>query len=166
MGRKSIRIMNAERKLIEEMLMTPNSDQEIIKAIGISKTTFYRYKSRIYKEHAERFTSQRVENIGFYKEQLHTRLTKYLRILENKLASCNNDHDTAMLVEVTVGVAQSIFDLNLQGIQVLDSIRALDSKVRTLEIIPRNNSSSSTSNLNSITTVDDTSNNSTNNNET
>jgi ACT domain-containing protein len=132
--------LKAELRAIEEMLMTCSTDQEIIKAVGISKSSYYRYKARIYKEHSERFNERRFINVGFYTEQLHNRLTKYLKILESRLESCNN-HDTAALAIITVEVAKTIFDLNMQGLEILDTVRALDRKlVHTYEIDHANSS--------------------------
>ena len=105
------------------------TNAEIMRAVGISEATFYRYKARIFHEYAERFTQQKASDVGFYKQQLHDRLTRYLKILEDKLDK-SSGRDAAELARTTMEISKMIFDLNLQGIEILDTVRSLDNKVR------------------------------------
>jgi hypothetical protein len=124
----------AELRTIEEMLMCYDTDREIIEILKIPTSTFYRYKSRIIKDHAERFNQKKFSEVGFYSQQLHDRLTGYLKILEPKLRDNCSPRDTAAIVQIMVDISRAIFDLNLQGLEILDTIRALDRKMNTYEI--------------------------------
>jgi ACT domain-containing protein len=66
-----IRLMNEIRKLI------PNKkDYEIMKILGIPNSTFYRYKSRIYKEDKELLSKIMIE-------PLESRMLQIMRSLED-----------------------------------------------------------------------------------
>jgi hypothetical protein len=147
------RRITAEMKIIEEMLMSYNTDVEIINILKIPVATFYRYKSRIYQDCASRFNEKRITDTGFYTEQLNTRLTKYLKIFESKLDECNT-RDIVGVGQLVVETAKTIFDLNLQGLEILDTVRSLDKKIQTYEVShggsSSNNNGSTNVNNNSI----------------
>jgi hypothetical protein len=133
----------AELKTIEEMLLTYSMDTEIISILKIPTSTFYRYKARIMQDYAERFDKKRFDDVGLHTEQLRNRLSKYLKILESRLENCNA-HETAALAQITVEVAKTLFDLDLQGLEILDKIRALDKKIYNCGTVGLNNTSSIT----------------------
>ena len=81
--------MRAERNQIEHMLLEGRSNSDIIKTLGISEGSFYRYRTKIFRDYAEHFKAQKLDNIGFYTGQLHNRLTKYLKLVEGKLEGSN-----------------------------------------------------------------------------
>ena len=151
----------AEMKTIEEMLMTYSTDVEIITILKIPPSTFYRYKARIFKDYAEVFNQRRVTDTGFYTEQLNSRLTKYLKIFESKLDECNA-HDAVGIGQLVVDTAKAIFDLNLQGIEILDTIRSLDKKAHTYEITHSGSNSTNNDGSGGLPELDDNSSNNSN----
>jgi ACT domain-containing protein len=65
-----IRLMNEIRRLI-----STKTDYEIMKILGIPNSTFYRYKSKIYKEDKELWSNTMVES-------LESRALKIYQVLE------------------------------------------------------------------------------------
>ena len=70
-----------------------------------------------------------MSDIGFHVEQLRTWLFQYLKIVDTKLEK-SNDRDTAALLETGMEIAKNIFDLSTQGLEIVDGIKTLETKLQ------------------------------------
>src|SRR5690348_3110933 len=122
MANKSRQQVNAERNVIQQRLLENHTPQEITKELGISDKTFYKYRAKIVKECAAKFEAQRLHDIGFYADQFTDRLTKDLRVLDDKLKDATGK-DAAAIIQIKLEVEKTLFDFNLQGLELVDRIR-------------------------------------------
>ena len=70
-----------------------------------------------------------MSDIGFHVEQLRMRLFQYLKIVDTKLEK-SNDRDTVALLETGMEIAKNIFDLSTQGLEIVDGIKTLETKLQ------------------------------------
>ena len=126
--------------------MNYSTDLEIIKILKIPERTFYRYKSKIYRDYAERFYLKRFDDTAIYTEQLRNRLVKYLKHFESKLDSCNS-RDLPAVGELIVSTAKTIFELDMQSFEALGMVRSLDNRVKKYEITNNSNEDDKTKEL-------------------
>jgi hypothetical protein len=114
-------------------MMRGKEDKEIMKQLGLTKPTFYRYKHRVIREADEAFQKQRLETLAFHKEILQERLTKLLKtsmlVLENPRTK--NFHKIA---EIAATLAINIFKLQVNSIGIITNSCSWRDDVNRLEV--------------------------------
>jgi len=98
-------------------------DRDIIRELNMNRSAFYACKRRIFKEEAEIFKQQTIDDIAFHSSTLHARLRRLLNIAERKLESMaiSDTKDIAPMLVQAKEIAINIWELETQGIRVANS---------------------------------------------
>lgn len=120
--------IQAEVSEIGRMLGMGMLDMEIMKQLNLKRAMYYIYKQKLFRQYADLFEKERVEDLGYHKELLHDRLTKLYRQTEVKLSlkKPNSEEpfidskDYAATVAVAQNLAINIFKLESEGLRILN----------------------------------------------
>jgi hypothetical protein len=78
------------------------------------------------RESAEQFKNHTLEEIALNKDILHDRLTRFLRLLSEKLENSNEGtRDLPGLFNVARELAIQVYELDTQGISVINELKKL-----------------------------------------
>jgi ACT domain-containing protein len=125
MSKKDPKIVKAELGQIMQLLLTSHTDKEIIRDVGISQTTYYKYKAKLFKESAELFAKKDIVDIAFHVDILHDRLTSYLRTIEDSIKTAVDVEEKIDLINTARELAEDIHDLNVQSLELLVQKRGI-----------------------------------------
>lgn len=120
--RKTNSMIQAEVNEIGKYLALGLTDRDIMDRLNIKKTQYYVYRSKLYKQHAERFMKGKPEDLAFHKNMLADRLTRLFRNAEIKLSNQNlSQKDSAQILAMAQNIAVNIFKLEAEGIRILQT---------------------------------------------
>lgn len=119
-AKKHPKIVKAEMGQIMQLLLENNTDKDIIRVTGLSRATYFRYKSRLFKESANQFAKKDIVDIAFHIDILHDKLTSYLKIIEDEIKKDSTTvEDKIELINTAREIAEDRYDLNVQSLELL-----------------------------------------------
>jgi ACT domain-containing protein len=98
------RLMNEVRKLIPTKM-----DYEIIKILGIPNSTFYRYKSKIYKEDKELWSEVMIEPLESRALKIYQNLEESYRI--NRQIALNENAKPMDRIKASKGMVNAQYNI-------------------------------------------------------
>jgi hypothetical protein len=99
-----LRLMNEIRKLIPTKM-----DHEIMKILGIPNSTFYRYKSKIYKEDKELWSKAMVESLEYQALKIYKTLEESGRF--NRQIASNEKARPMDRIKASKGMVNAQYNL-------------------------------------------------------
>jgi len=99
-----IRLMNEVRKLLPI-----KTDYEIMKILGIPNSTFYRYKSKIYKEDKELWSKVMIESLESRALKIYEILEECCRI--NKKIALNENAKPMDRIKASKGMVNAQYNI-------------------------------------------------------
>ena len=109
---------------ILNLLLRGKNDDEIMAELGIAYSTYFRYKDALKDELISKFKQLRKSDVAQWSELLHMRLTRYLGILDDRLAKATDAKDVALLAQLMVQISEKLFEFETQTLQRLEGIRS------------------------------------------
>ena len=104
-------IMNAEtsliRSYIEKNLKLGLTHDDIIKQLGIPRTTYFRHVRRIYKEYEKVWDQCYAQSAVYYASQLVQRLEECINLCKSIRDNPNEDSKVRMEASQTMCIAES-----------------------------------------------------------
>jgi ACT domain-containing protein len=102
-----------------KLLMLDHTDGEIIKTLGIGKTTYYKLKKVIIEESTENFKSQRWEEFSTYLENYDTLLAECIMVLRAKMKQTESANDAVLCAAEIKDIATARINLKSDGLKAL-----------------------------------------------
>ena len=111
MSRRPQNIMNAETSLIrsymEQNLKLGLTHDDIIKQLGIPRTTYFRHVRRIYKEYEKVWDQCYAQSAVYYASQLVQRLEECINLCKSIRDNPNEDSKVRMEASQTMCIAEA-----------------------------------------------------------
>jgi ACT domain-containing protein len=102
-----------------KLLMLDHTDGEIIKTLGIGKTTYYKLKKVIIEESTENFKNQRWEEFSTYLENYDTLLAECIMVLREKMKQTESAKDAVLCAAEIKDIATARINLKSDGLKAL-----------------------------------------------
>ena len=103
-GTKSKQVRNSEIKVIADPLDDWKSDKEIMDQLQLSRATYYRYKSRIYKQDKKILDKVRANELGHRTIQVRKSLEYCIKINKDV---CENSTDDKARIEASATIVKA-----------------------------------------------------------
>lgn len=115
--RTKLRIEQEIEKMFE-LMVEGRTDHEMQRMLGMSHTTYYRYKDKMYKQYGS-IQRNKIEDAVYYQQQLLSdRLTRIFRILESKMtddSSRMNGIEFSAVASMAQEIGMNILRLEGEG---------------------------------------------------
>jgi ACT domain-containing protein len=102
-----------------KLLMLDHTDGEIIKTLGIGKTTYYKLKKVIIEESTENFKNQRWEEFSTYLENYDTLLAECIMVLRAKMKKTESAKEVVLCAAEIKDIATARINLKSDGLKAL-----------------------------------------------